>query len=96
MRIEHCKALELESIVRKVYHCDRGGMGGFIDADHFETSPFDAALIALAPLWKNLDFQVVEDFLIKWEDVLRHKIEDTESVSNYIYELDQLVDSVLK
>jgi len=54
MRIDHSSAITLESIVRRVHLCDRAGMGGYIDADHFEPSPFDAALIALAPLWKNL------------------------------------------
>ena len=51
MRISHNDAIVLESIVRKVHLCDRAGMGGYIDADHFETNPFDAALIAIAPIW---------------------------------------------
>lgn len=41
-------AIVLESIVRKVHLCDRAGMGGYIDADHFETNLFDAALIVLS------------------------------------------------
>ena len=53
MRIDHSSAITLEWIVRKVHTCDRAGMGGYIDADHFESEPFDAALIALAPLWKK-------------------------------------------
>ena len=36
MRINHGEAIVLESIVRRVFSCDRGGMGGYIDADHFE------------------------------------------------------------
>lgn len=51
--MNHNQAIELERIVRSVYDCDRGGMGGYIDADNFSFNPFDAALIALAPLWKN-------------------------------------------
>lgn len=50
MRITHSDAISLESVVRRVFACDRAGMGGYIDADHFESAPFDAALIALAPL----------------------------------------------
>lgn len=33
-----------------VHPCDRGGMGGYIDTDHFEINPFDTALIALSPI----------------------------------------------
>lgn len=48
--MNHNQAIELERIVRSVYDCDRAGMGGYIDADNFSSNPFDAALIALAPL----------------------------------------------
>lgn len=53
MRISHGDAITLEMIVRHVHDCDRAGMGGYIDADHYESDPFDAALIAIAPLWKR-------------------------------------------
>ena len=53
MRIKHGDAVVLEAIVRGVFNCERGGMGGLIDADHFEREPFDAAIIAIAPLWEN-------------------------------------------
>lgn len=39
MRINHGDAYTLELIVRRVFSCDRGAMGGYIDADHFESSP---------------------------------------------------------
>lgn len=55
MRISHNDAILLENIVRNVFNCDRGSMGGFIDADHFESEPFDAALIAISPLWQKND-----------------------------------------
>lgn len=41
--MNHNQAIELERIVRSVYDCDRGGMGGYIDADNFSFNPFDAA-----------------------------------------------------
>lgn len=82
-------AIVLESIVRKVHLCDRAGMGGYIDADHFETNPFDAALIAIAPVWKNLDFQIVEDFLFRWENSLRN--EEIANINEFIEELNELV-----
>ena len=56
MRIDHGDAVSLEGIVRRVFACQRGEMGGYIDADHFESQPFDAALIALAPLWQRPTF----------------------------------------
>ena len=95
MRINHGDAVSLEMIARKVYQCDRGGMGGYIDADHFESSPFDAALIALAPLWKNMDFHSVGDFLYKWEYEFRQESSNEQSVRNYIQELDALVSSAM-
>lgn len=45
--MNHNQAIELERIVRSVYDCDRGGMGGYIDADNFSFNPFDAALLHL-------------------------------------------------
>ena len=96
MRIAHSSALELERIVRKVFSCERGGMGGYIDADHFESAPFDAALIALAPLWQNDDFHLVEDFLFKWEHALRNDSQSTCDIKSYIQELGTIVDALSK
>lgn len=95
MRINHGDAVSLEGIVRRVFECQRGDMGGYIDADHFESQPFDAALIALAPLWKKADFHEMEDFLFKWEYALRKENEDGLSVEAYIEELDNLVSNLL-
>ena len=95
MRIDHSSAIVLESIVRKVHSCERGDMSGYIDADHFGPSPFDAALIALAPLWKRADFHEIEDFLFKWEHLLRNECEEPVDVNSYIDELSDLVDSLM-
>lgn len=89
MRISHNDAIVLESIVRKVHLCDRAGMGGYIDADHFETNPFDAALIALSPIWKILPKETVEDFLYRWDCSLRK--EDDANINEFIEELNELV-----
>lgn len=93
MRIDHSSAIVLERIVRSVFSCQRGGMGGFIDADHFESHPFDAALIALSPLWQNGDFHEIEDFLIKWEFNFRES-DSNANVELYIDELRALVDKL--
>lgn len=76
--MNHNQAIELERIVRSVYDCDRAGMGGYIDADNFSSNPFDAALIALAPLWKNDSDRQVENFCINgttlFEQRSRHRM----------------------
>ena len=59
--------------------------------DHFESAPFDAALIALAPLWQKADFHEIEDFLFKWEHMLRNEDDTSADVQSYIQELDDLV-----
>lgn len=91
MRISHSDAITLEGIVRDVFSCNRGEMGGYIDADHFESQPFDAALIALAPLWQKADFHEMEDFLFKWEQELRNEDNRNVDVKAYIEELDNLI-----
>ena len=96
MRIDRNSAIILESIVRGVHSCDRAGMGGYIDADHFVSAPFDAALIALAPLWKASDFHEIEDFLFKWEHLLRYDTDETVDISGYINELSNLVNVLME
>ena len=95
MRISHSDAITLEGIVREVFSCERGGMGGYIDADHFEREPFDAALIALAPLWEKATFKQVEDFLYKWEGTLRSTDKEEPQITNtYICELRTLIEDL--
>lgn len=89
MEISHNDAIDLENLVRKVHNCERFGMGMYIDADHFETNPFDAALIALSPIWKTLPKETVEDFLYRWDCSLRK--EDDANINKFIEELNELV-----
>lgn len=96
MRIDHSSAVTLEGIVRRVYSCDRAGMGGYIDADHFESSPFDAALIALAPLWEKADSYEIEEFLYKWEHLLRGEPDGLVDIQSYINELDNLISNLME
>lgn len=72
MRVSHNAANRLEKIVMELFDYPiRGGMAGYIDADHFEREPFDAALIALSPLWKRIDKYELDDFLSKWDTIFR-------------------------
>ncbi len=94
MRINHGDAVVLEAIVRGVFNCERGGMGGLIDADHFEREPFDAAIIAIAPLWQKSNSKEIEEFLFKWELILRDKNTEDENIKTYIGELQNLIDKL--
>lgn len=96
MRISHGDAITLEAIVKRVHNCDRAGMGGYIDADHYESDPFDAALIAIAPLWKRGYAREVEEFLFKWDNFFRGDSDCQQlNVDTYIDELDDLIDNLL-
>lgn len=96
MKIKHKDAVVLENIVRSVFSCERGGMGDYIDADHFELEPFDAALIALAPLWQSDDSFRIKDFLTEWESLLRGKEEKDVDVQLYIQQFRDLVNNLMK
>lgn len=96
MRISHSDAISLEATVRRVFSCDRAGMGGYIDANHFESQPFDAALIALAPLWQKGGVHEIEDFLYKWELVLRDEAPGNFDASEYIDQLDGLITTLME
>ena len=93
MKITHSDAVSLEHIVRRAHdNCDRSGMAGYIDADHFERKPFDAALIALSVCWKRINVRELDDFLNKWEYFLCEESENA-NISEYIEELNDLVGS---
>lgn len=74
MQISHKDALKLENIVRNVFACNRGGMGGFIDA----------ALMALVFLWKEDAADEIVNFLFKWESVFRGNENTEDHFSSYI------------
>lgn len=80
MEIIHDDAVYLESLVRKVHNCERGGMAGLIDADNFEYNPIEAVLISLSVFWKNIPEKILESFVEKWlifgEDNLDFNIND--------------------
>ena len=98
MRVSHNTALRLEEIVRRLFDYPvRGGMAGYIDADHFEREPFDAALIALSPLWKRIDKYELDDFLSKWDIIFRdddYRQFDPINEEEYIKELKNLLKKI--
>lgn len=94
MRIKHDEALRLEYLVRAVFDCDRAGMGGYIDANHFASNPFDAALIAIAPLWNNGNTEELEKFLSKWDEILRCNQENDVNIEAYINDLKEIINKI--
>lgn len=92
MSIGYEKASELQLLVSKAHHlCGESGMGSFISISHFEEYPFDAALIALAKLWTNIDAKLLENFLWSWQQEIRKDNVDGFDVDKYIEELRALV-----
>lgn len=86
----------MEAIVRRVHSCGRYGMGGYISAEHFDSAPFDAALIALAPLWKKAEYHDIEEFLLKWQKILCSGNDENAHEDLYVKELDELVNRLME
>ncbi len=92
--MEHT-ALRLEEIIRRLFDYPiRGRMAGYIDADHFEREPFDAALIALSPVWERVDKHELDAFLSKWDTIFRdndyHQLGPVNE-EEYVSELENLL-----
>ena len=73
MKINHAQALRIENILENMFKCKRSAVGGLIDADHFETEPFDAALLAIGFLWGKIEYineeQEIDEFIVKWKNL---------------------------
>lgn len=94
MIINHDEAVKIEMLVRNMQNCERGGMAGLIDADNFESNPFDAAIILLAPIWKQIPNEILSGFINKWS-ILRDQNEVID-IDKYKKELFDIVDKYLK
>ncbi len=99
-RISHSDAIRLESIVRRLYECDRSGVSGLADADHFESRPMDAAVMIVSYIHaKKLHVSEIQydEFLCKYDTIFKYPDENDaqHEVENYINELDEIVDSYL-
>lgn len=96
MQITHNDAVVIEHIVSNLYNCNQGGMGGIIDASHFEHNPFHAALICISKLYVGKHDDKIDQFVCTWETVINYPDENPEyTVEQYIKELRNLID-VLK
>lgn len=86
----------LESIVRNVYSCGEGGMGGIISTTHLREQPFDAALLAIAPLWRKGNYQELEQFFSEWEPQMRSPSLNDKTASDFEKALAALVSELKK
>ena len=99
-RVTHGEAIELEHQVRRLYGCDRAGVSGLADADHFESRPMDAATMVVSYIHaKGLHYSETEydEFLSKYDTIFRYPDENDakHKVKNYINELSEIVDKYI-
>lgn len=99
-RVTHNEAIELEHQVRRLYGCDRAGVSGLADADHFESRPMDAAIMVVSYIHaKGLHYSETEydEFLSKYDTIFRYPDENDakNEVENYISELSEIVDKYI-
>lgn len=99
-RIKHSDAITLESIVRRLFNCDRAGVSGLADADNFESRPMDAAVMVVSYIHaKGLQSSETQydEFLCKYDTIFNYPDENdaANEVKNYIAELSEIVDMYL-
>ncbi len=99
-RFTHSEALELEHQVRRLYGCDRAGVSGLANADHFESRPMDAAIMVVSYIHaKGLQHSETEydEFLSKYDTIFRYPDENDakHETRNYINELSAIVDKYI-
>ena len=99
-RITHNDAIELEHQVRRLYCCDRAGISGLADADHFESHPMDAAILVVAYIYaKGLQYSEIEydEFLSKYDTIFRYPDENDakNEIKNYIQDISEIVDKYI-
>lgn len=96
MKVTHNDGVTLEHIVSNLYDCNQGGMGGIIDASHFERNPFHAALICISKLYSGMFDDKIDQFACTWETVFNYPDENQGyMIEQYITELRELI-SILK
>ena len=96
-RIKHSDALRLENLVCRLFECDRTGVSGLADADHFESHPMDAAIMVIAYIHakKLQDSETqYDEFLSKYDTIFTYPDENNaqDEVHNYIDDLAKIVE----
>lgn len=99
-RINHGDVIELESLIRRLFKCDRAGVSGLADADNFESRPMDAATMVVSYIHakglQNSETQY-DEFLCKYDTIFTYPDENDASneVQNYIKELTEIVENYI-
>lgn len=99
--IPHRDAMRLESMVCKLFNCDRAGVSGLADAGHFESRPLDAAIMIVSYIHAK-GLQVSETqydgFLCEYNAIFTYpeKNDAVNKVQNYIEQLNEIVDNITK
>lgn len=99
-RLNHNDAVELEHHVRRLYNCDRGGVSGLVDADHFEGNPMCAAYMVISYIYAKdlaIDNYQFDQFICTYEHIFNHYDEyDIQlEIKRYIDELSYIVDQYI-
>ena len=99
-RVTHSEAIELEYQVRRLFRCDRAGVSGLADADHFESRPLDAAIMVVSYInAKELHYSETEydEFLWKYDAIFKYPDENDakNEEKNNINELSSIIDKYL-
>ena len=98
-RIQHSDAVVLESIIRKLFKCDRTGVSGLADADMFESHPMNAAIMVVSYIHaKGLQISEAQynEFLCKYDTIFNYPDENdaANEVKNYIADLKKIIDGI--
>lgn len=99
-RINHNDAIELEYQVCRLFECDRGGVSGLANADHFESRPMDAAVMIVSYIHaKGLQTSETQydEFLYEYDTIFKYPDENdvAAEVKKYINELKKIVDDYI-
>lgn len=101
IRVNHFTAIKLESLVRKVYNCDRYGVVGLANADFLERMPLAAAIAVLSPLSFRYSDEQLADLSEFWDkyrmtfsldNLELSKEEISTIIEEYVNDLSVLVD----
>jgi hypothetical protein len=57
----HGYAVSIEHKLRNIFKCERGGLGGIIDADYIDSNPFSAMGCAIAVFYNTNENKIMID-----------------------------------
>lgn len=101
LRISDSNAMRLERLVRRVYGCERFGVGHMADTDHFGMYPYHAALLIIAPKYYKAQggrseeyWKPIQAFIDKYEEAFQQSNTekyDDKIVDAYVSDLEKIV-----